>query len=522
MTIPLLHFIHQWSDLQNEQWDSILMLATKFADQDIPVDLKSPIEKAKKLDASFDQGAISIIACEGVASGRLIYQNIGDLGHDYDDVRLFSESAFALVERAIKAGVARPCLVVVGVPQQSKYAKALECAILGALEALWSPLEAREINRHYSFQAFGVYTPHLDESARKKLGHWVSSVEAGRFIARDVAGTEPERMSPIETAKLCEKIFKNSAVKVEIIEDETMLRRDFPLMSAVARASFVVPRHHPRVIKLIYEGSGEIHRSLLFAGKGVVYDTGGADLKTDGHMAGMSRDKGGAAAVIGFFVALQHLKPKGLKAVALLGMVRNSIGPDSFVTDEIIESHAGIRVRIGNTDAEGRLVLSDLLSHLRELALSQKNPHLFSIATLTGHAGRAVGQYSLALDNGPAFEANFSTELVKTADLWGDCFEFSRLRREDFAFIAPKTSADDLLSCNSAPSSATPRGHQFPMAVMIRASGLEPHHAQSEKPIAYTHIDIGGSGVKGGDWQNGRPTAAPVLALCAHFFGPQN
>lgn len=514
MSLPILHFISQWDQLQNDQWDALLLIATSSAQ--IPEQIKPSFELAKSLDASFDKGTISLFSCPGICQGRVLYQNIGALEKDYDDVRLFAESAYALVERALKAGVHRPCLAILG--ENIPFTRYLESSIFGALEALWYPLEAREINRCTSLQALGIFAPQHSAQEQKELAHWIGSVEMGRFIARDVAGTEPERMSAIETAKLCLKLFKDSPIKVEIVEDEAILRKNYPLLSAVARVSFSVPRHHPRVIKLSYEGTGEIHKSLLFAGKGVVYDTGGADLKTDGHMAGMSRDKGGAAAVLGFFVALSHIKPKNIKATALLGMVRNSIGPDSFVTDEIITSHAGTRVRIGNTDAEGRLILADLLSHLREQAKQEINPHLFTVATLTGHAGRAVGQYSLALDNGPAFEQNFASELVKTGDQWGDCFELSRLRRDDYAFVAPRSNADDVLSCNSAPSSATARGHQFPMAFIIKAAGLENHSKNSAQPLCYTHIDIGGSGVKGGDWQHGRPTAAPVLTLCAHFL----
>ena len=91
-----------------------------------------------------------------------------------------------------------------------------------------------------------------------------------------------------------------------------------------------------------------------------------------------------------------------LALLGMLGVLRNSIGPDSYVSDEIIRSHAGVRVRIGNTDAEGRLVLADLLSHLRVLALDAVEPRILSLATLTGHAGRAMGPYSILIENGPA------------------------------------------------------------------------------------------------------------------------
>src|SRR4029077_21045425 len=107
--------------------------------------------------------------------------------------------------------------------------------------------------------------------------------------------------------------------------------------------------------------------------------------KTDGHMAGMSRDKGGAGVVAGLLRAVAALALPGVRVIGLLGLVRNSIGEESFVSDEIIRSRAGVRVRIGNTDAEGRLVLADLLARAKDLAGGEPDPLLFSVATLTGH-----------------------------------------------------------------------------------------------------------------------------------------
>ena len=122
-----------------------------------------------------------------------------------------------------------------------------------------------------------------------------------------------------------------------------------------------MPRHRGRVIKLEYTPSDAVDQTLFLVGKGINYDTGGADVKAGGHMAGMHRDKCGAAFVAGFFKTLTLLKPKGLKVYGSLCMARNSIGEESFVADEIITARSGKRVRIGNTDAEGRLVMADLL-----------------------------------------------------------------------------------------------------------------------------------------------------------------
>ncbi|MEQ2231196.1 hypothetical protein ILYODFUR_037079 [Ilyodon furcidens] len=84
-------------------------------------------------------------------------------------------------------------------------------------------------------------------------------------------------------------------------------------------------------------------------------------------------------------------------------MVRNSVGADCYVADELVVSRAGRRVRVGNTDAEGRMVMVDLLCEMKEKAAQEVSPQLFTIATLTGHAIRAMGpNYSIIMDNGPA------------------------------------------------------------------------------------------------------------------------
>lgn len=83
-------------------------------------------------------------------------------------------------------------------------------------------------------------------------------------------------------------------------------------------------------------------------------------------MAGMHRDKCGAAAVAGFFKTLSLLKPEGLNVCGYLALVRNSIGSDAYIADEIITARSGCRVRIGNTDAEGRMVMTDLLCEAKE------------------------------------------------------------------------------------------------------------------------------------------------------------
>merc|ERR1711970_1390414 len=132
------------------------------------------------------------------------------------------------------------------------------------------------------------------------------------------------------------------------------------------------------------------------------YDTGGADIKAGGVMAGKSRDKFGAAAAAGVMASIAAQQPQGVKVVGAMAMVRNSVGANCYVSDEIITSRAGGRLRVGNTDAEGRMAMVDVLCRAKELALNDPDPQLMTIATLTGHAVLAVGGYSIIMDNGPA------------------------------------------------------------------------------------------------------------------------
>lgn len=499
------------SALQQSTWDALILVAqdfTTFPD----LTIKNEIAKAKQVDRRIGAETVTLLT-DKVPGQRLVLAPTGPLHRDYDDVRCFADVAKQAIGQAKAAGAVNP-LVWVQAQTDSRYQHAAEVVYLAMAQALWQPLEGREARGESvvePVQTIGLI------GATEDITLFIKATEAGRRVARDLCGTEPERMTPRRFADYCVEAFAGSTVSINVETDVDTLVADYPLLMAVARSSLMVERHKPAVIRMEYVGEGEITETLLFAGKGLVYDTGGADLKINGAMAGMSRDKGGAAAVAGFMKTVAELQPKGLRVVAEIGAVRNSIGSDAFVADEIITSHAGVRVRIGNTDAEGRLVLADLLSHLRIDAATAVNPTLFTVATLTGHAARAVGPYTALVENGAAKQQQLSAKLAAVGELWADPHEVSTSRREDFAFIRPRTCADDVLSCNNAPSSVTARGHQFPMAFLVVAAGLA-HDSAKNAGVPYLHLDIAGSGVDGGDWQHSKPSAAPVSSLAAFYL----
>jgi len=384
-------------------------------------------------------------------------------------------------------------------------------SILGALKALYVPLEVREQVPEKASKAnyvgvFGLEQSELDLAL---------ALEAGRIVSRDVGGSDPERMAAARVEEYIRQTFENTNVKIEVVKGQTIFEKEYPCLAAVNRCATSVPRHDGRVIWLTYEPEGTIEETIMMVGKGITYDTGGADIKAGGIMAGMSRDKCGAADVAGVIKVASILRPKNVKIIGAMAMVRNSVGSNAYVADEIITSRAGVRIRVGNTDAEGRMAMVDVLAHMKEKALNEKNPHLMTIATLTGHAVIAVGPYTAVMDNGPAKKGNFAQALQATGDVYGDPFEISTMRKEDHDFIKDKSGEFvDILQCNNAASTRTPRGHQFPGAFLQAVSGLTKHQSTSEKPLKYSHLDVAGS-------SGGLPdptTGSSVVALAMHFL----
>jgi leucyl aminopeptidase len=511
--------------------DSIILLFTNkssLGDYPVLTTAVPSIQTAALNDAAFD-GQVTLLTTQ--SGRRFVASPTGPLNRDYDDVRRYADAAVRAVRRLRASGATGSALVLVEAPPRdlaAAYSNYLQVSMLAVLAELYDSLEAREHGGArcavdaVRFAVLGSGCAVLDGAALVKD---VLAIEAGRRLARDLGECDPERMSPLNCAAAIQAYFKSQRnVSVEAVADVEHLQAHYPLLMAVARASLPVPRHRPCVVKLEYRSPDQarVEEELFLVGKGVTFDTGGADLKVNGHMVGMSRDKCGAAAVAGFMATLAELSPVHLNVTAELAMVRNSIGADAYVCDEIIRSRAGVRVRVVNTDAEGRMAMADLLAECKEKALRLPDPskaRLFTCATLTGHVVRAYGPYAAAMDNGPAARASVSGRLRAAGEAMADPFEVSRIRREDYEFCAPRGAREDLVQCNSAPSTMTNRGHMVPFPFMTIASGLEAHGSQAEpaKRLCYTHLDIAGAAEEVGIGALGKATGSPIVALTTAF-----
>ncbi|KAG5893945.1 hypothetical protein JTB14_009692 [Gonioctena quinquepunctata] len=497
------------TSIESSDYDGIILVSSP--DQKLKsTKLQGVISDALKYDASL-KTELAVLPI-GLPAGRLVHSPTGPIDVDFDDVRSFKSSAAAGIKRAVKAGIKKPLLVL---EEHPRFEQAELVTLLGALEALYVPIQVREhdSSKTHKVELLGVFTHNSDKT--KSLVTTAKILETGRRVACDIGDSDPERMAPPKIEEYVRNLFSGTNIKMSVINDAQEFKKDYPLFEAVNRAASVQERHRGRIIFLEYNPKANVEKTLFLVGKGVTYDTGGADVKISGNMIGMSRDKCGAAAVVGFMKVVNLLQPKNIRVVGGIGVVRNSIGSNSYVADEVITARCGARVRVVNTDAEGRMVMADVLCKLKEEAVNAVNPHIFTIATLTGHAYRTVGEgYSIVMDNGPARKNNNDQKLQEASEKIGDPFEISRIRREDFSNYKGVMEGDDVTQSLSKPSVQISRGHQGPAAFLIMASGLDKHGSGSDKPLKYSHLDIAAS-------SGSLPepaTGSPLLALAQAYL----
>lgn len=198
--------------------------------------------------------------------------------------------------------------------------------------------------------------------------------------ARDLITTPAEDLGPAELAAAVRKVAKAHGAKYAGIVGDHLLKQNYPLIHTVGRAS---PRA-PRLIDMRWGKAG--HPLIAIVGKGVCFDTGGLDLKPSGAMLLMKKDMGGAATALAL---AEMVMAAGLKVRLrlLIPAVDNAVAGNAFRPMDVLPSRKGLTVEVGNTDAEGRLVLADALTE----ADREQPEMILDFATLTGAARSALG-----------------------------------------------------------------------------------------------------------------------------------
>ncbi|PND38655.1 leucyl aminopeptidase [Paucibacter aquatile] len=232
-----------------------------------------------------------------------------------------------------------------------------------------------------------LYLP-ADASAQRGI-----ALATAISATRDLVNTPAEHMGPEELAQAAQLIAKQHGAKFKQIVGDALLKQNFPAIHAVGRAS----TRAPRLIELNW---GSPKAPLLsIVGKGVCFDTGGLDIKPADGMRQMKKDMGGAANALGLAALVMAFKLP-VRLQVLIPAVENSISGNAYRPGDVIKTRQGLHIEIGNTDAEGRVVLSDALAYASE----HKPELIIDLATLTGAARVALGAQLPAL-----FSKHFDT-----------------------------------------------------------------------------------------------------------------
>ncbi len=232
---------------------------------------------------------------------------------------------------------------------------------------------------------FTQYNNKKDQGAKLVLPKGVDAEDLVReaeasFLARDLINTPANDMGPDQLEKCIRTIGRKFKAQVSVIKGDALLKKNFPMIHAVGRASVDAPR----LIDLKW-GNAK-HPKVTLVGKGVIFDSGGLNIKPGNSMALMKKDMGGAANTIALAQMIMDAKlPVRLRL--LVPAVENAISANAFRPGDILPSRKGLSVEIGNTDAEGRLILGDALA----LGDEEKPDLMIDMATLTGAARVALG-----------------------------------------------------------------------------------------------------------------------------------
>lgn len=345
----------------------------------------------------------------------------------------------------------------------------------------------------YQFNKFKSKTGNKDKNKLKtlniicdkpkeaeKIHKTYRAVGSGVCLARDLVNEPPNSIYPESYAKLVQKELEPLGVEVEILNEKKMAKLGFGALLSVGQGS----ARESQTVIMRWKGASKAKTAktpIAFVGKGVTFDTGGISLKPGAEMDLMKMDMGGSATVVGTMKALAARKAK-VNVVGIIGLVENMPSSNAYRPGDIITSHAGKTIEILNTDAEGRLVLADILTYIQE---TEKPDVIIDLATLTGAIMVALGfEYCGAFAN----DNTLWTQLEEASSNTGE--KFWRMPLDEAYRKEMESDVADLKNLGSLGR----------YGGACSAAGFLEHFIKDG--VKWAHIDIAGTAW----WKSDKPT----------------
>jgi leucyl aminopeptidase len=270
----------------------------------------------------------------------------------------------------------------VAIPKETFLSALVEGALLGGykFESYKSEPKKTSLKEIFFVNDSGADFAVLEASFNQSI----TIAKATNFV-RDLVNQTPYDMTPQAMAVTADILASTNNLECTILDVNGLESEGMNAMLAVGRAS----SNPPRLIHLAYKPKNP-RKVITIVGKGLTYDSGGLSLKAAASMVTMKMDKAGGCAVMGIIKAVSELK-LDIEVHAFVGAVENMIGGNAYKPDDVLRAKNGKTIEVRNTDAEGRLVLADVLGYAQEKV---KSDYIFDYATLTGACMVALGPYT--------------------------------------------------------------------------------------------------------------------------------
>ncbi len=347
----------------------------------------------------------------------------------------------------------------------------VEGIVLGAYEYNEYKSQIKEI----SLKKIFITSNSLDFDTLEENFNSALIVANATCFTRDIVNTTPQDLNPPSFAKLALKLAYENSLDCKILGESELENEKMESMLAVGRASI----HDSKLIHLAYRPKNP-KKIISLVGKGLTYDSGGLSLKPATSMVTMKMDKAGGCAVLGMIKAVSELK-LDIEVHVFVGAVENMIGGDAYKPDDVLVSRSGTTIEVRNTDAEGRLVLADVLSYAQDTV---KADYIFDFATLTGACMVALGSYTTGvMGNSKILKHDFlkagkkSGELVATLPFNKHLKKLLKSEIADISNVASK-----------------------PYGGAITAGMFLDNFIEDENKDKWLHFDIAGSAYTESPW----------------------
>ncbi|MEC7925131.1 MAG: leucyl aminopeptidase [Thermodesulfobacteriota bacterium] len=313
-----------------------------------------------------------------------------------------------------------------------------------------------------------IISNNLSSSTFTKILEKSKNVIEGVNMTRLLVNEQPEILTPAELSKYASKISKRKNVTCEIFNEKELKKMNMLGIWNVGKGS----ANMPRFIHLKYKSGSKNKKikKIALIGKGMTYDSGGLSLKPADYMVTMKMDMAGAGCVVGVFEALSLLQPKNLEVHGLIPSAENMPGPNAYRPDDVVVGLSGKSIEVINTDAEGRVILSDAIEYANRLKVSE----MIDLATLTGACMVALGNYTAGLFSNTVKQAD---KILKSSQNAGE--KIWELPLDEDLRSSIESNIADIKN-----SASTRYGGAITAAMFLQ------HFV--DKSIPWSHIDIAG------------------------------